>query len=142
MSDRQETGAVMTEDAYVICELDDIQSQRARGFDLAIVEDGEEKSFPIVIVRWGKQVFGYLNTCPHHGSRLDWEREQFLDPTGLRLMCGKHGALFELGTGRCSSGPCKNESLTPVRLEVIDGDICLLGVTLAEAEDDDESDVA
>ena len=133
----------MADVAYVICALNDIQSQRARGFDLAVIdESGEEKNFPIVVVRWGKQVFGYVNHCPHHGNRLDWEREQFLDPTGLRLMCGKHGALFELGTGRCSSGPCKNESLTPVRLEVIDGDICILGVVLAEEEDDEDDVVA
>ena len=133
----------MADVAYVICALNDIQSQRARGFDLAVIDEtGEEKNFPIVVVRWGKQVFGYVNSCPHHGNRLDWEREQYLDPTGLRLMCGKHGALFELGTGRCSSGPCRNEHLTPVQLEVIDGDICILGVTLAEDEDeDDESGV-
>ncbi|WP_298427489.1 Rieske 2Fe-2S domain-containing protein [Rhodoblastus sp.] len=131
----------MADLAYVICALDDIPSQRARGFDLAIVEDGQEKNFPIVVVRWGKQVFGYVNSCPHHGARLDWEREQFLDPTGLRLLCGKHGALFELGSGRCSAGPCKNENLKPVQLEVIDGDICITGVTLAEEDESDEDDV-
>jgi nitrite reductase/ring-hydroxylating ferredoxin subunit len=125
--------------AYVICALDDIQNQKARGFDLAIVEDGEEKNFPIVVVRWGKQVFGYINDCPHHGGRLDWERAQFLDPTGLRLMCGKHGALFELGTGRCSSGPCKGDNLKSVQLDVIDGDVCISGVTLAEEEEDEDS---
>lgn len=130
----------MSDVAYVICALSDIPSQRAHGFDLAIVENGEEKNFPIVIVRWGKQVFGYVNNCPHHNSRLDWEREQFLDPSGLRLMCGKHGALFELGTGRCSAGPCKNEHLTPIDLQIIDNDICIVGVTLAEDEDDDEED--
>jgi nitrite reductase/ring-hydroxylating ferredoxin subunit len=133
---------LMADVAYVICSLNDIPSQRARGFDLAIVENGEEKNFPIVVVRWGKQVFGYINSCPHHGSRLDWEREQFLDPTGLRLMCGKHGALFELGTGRCSSGPCKNDHLRPVDVQVIDGDICISGVTLAEeADEPDDSGV-
>jgi nitrite reductase/ring-hydroxylating ferredoxin subunit len=131
----------MTDVAYVICALSDIPSQRAEGFDLAIVENGEEKNFPIVVVRWGKQVFGYINSCPHHGNRLDWERSQYLDPTGLRLMCGKHGALFELGTGRCSSGPCKNEHLTAVDLDVIDGDICIRGVTLAEDEDEDDESV-
>ena len=96
----------MSDAAYVICALNDIPSRKAAGFQLAVVgENGEPKPFPIVVVRWGQQVFGYLNSCPHHGTNLDWEREQFLDPNGLRLMCGKHGALFELGTGRCSDGP-------------------------------------
>ncbi len=55
-------------------------------------------------------------------------------------MCGKHGALFELGNGRCSSGPCKNEHLEPVRLEVIDGDICVLGLKLLEDDEDEDED--
>ena len=128
----------MAEDAaYAICALTDIPSQRAEGFLLAKVgADGQSEPFNIVVVRWGKRVFGYVNKCPHSGTHLDWERGTFLDPNGLRLMCGKHGALFELGTGRCTEGPCKGESLTPVALEVIDGDICVTGVTLFE--DDEE----
>jgi hypothetical protein len=50
--------------------------------------------------------------------------------------------LFELGTGRCSSGPCKGESLSPLNLEVIDGDICITGVTMIEEDyDDDDNSV-
>ena len=86
--------------AYAICGMNDIPSQKARGFQLMIVgEDGSPRPWPIIVVRWGRQVFGYVNKCPHDGVNLDWERNQFLDPNGIRLMCGKHGALFELGTG-------------------------------------------
>jgi nitrite reductase/ring-hydroxylating ferredoxin subunit len=126
--------------AYVICELNDIQSQKAQGFNLAVIENGEEVPLPIVIVRWGRQVFGYVNKCPHDGVKLDWERNQFLDPNGLRLMCGKHGAMFELGTGICTDGPCKGRMLQPVALAVIDGDICATGLVLAEDDDEDEDD--
>ena len=123
--------------AYATCGFNDIPSRRAVGFQLEIVqEDGVRRPWPIVVVRWGKQVFGYLNKCPHHGVNLDWERNQFLDPNGVRLMCGKHGSMFELGTGRCVEGPCKGRALTPVALTVLDGDICVTGVRLAE---DDES---
>jgi len=122
--------------AYAICALSDIPSQRARGFHLARVEDdGTERPWSIVVVRWGKQVFGYVNKCPHNGTNLDWERNQFLDPNGIRLMCGKHGALFELGTGMCVDGPCKGRSLQPVALSIVDGDICVTGVRLVEDED-------
>ena len=88
------------------------------------------------MVRWGRQVFGYVNKCPHDGVNLDWERNQFLDSNGIRLMCGKHGALFELGTGICVDGPCKGRSLTPVALTVLEDDICVTGVTLVEEEDE------
>ena len=126
--------------AYVVCSMSDIPSQRARGFELMKVEDGVEKPFNLIVVRWGRQVFGYVNLCPHDGVKLDWERNQFLDPNGIRLMCGKHGALFELGTGVCIEGPCKGRSLIPVALSVIDNDICVTGVTLAEEEEDEDED--
>lgn len=127
--------------AYVVCSMSDIPSQRARGFELMKVEDGVEKPFNLIVVRWGRQVFGYVNLCPHDGVKLDWERNQFLDPNGIRLMCGKHGALFELGTGVCIDGPCKGRSLTPVALSVIDNDICVTGVTLAEEEEDEDEEI-
>ena len=126
--------------AYVVCGLNDIPSRRARGFHLVILdENGQEKPLPIIVVRWGKQVFGYLNICPHDGVNLDWERNQFLDPNGLRLMCGKHGSTFEIGTGACTDGPCLGRGLTPVALRVIDDDICIFGVTLAEESESDAS---
>lgn len=139
VAESQESSAGSELIAYVVCGLNDIPSRRARGFHLVIVdENGEEKPLPIIIVRWGKQVFGYLNICPHDGVNLDWERNQFLDSNGLRLMCGKHGATFEIGTGACVDGPCLGNGLTPVALKVIDDDICILGVTLAEETESEE----
>jgi nitrite reductase/ring-hydroxylating ferredoxin subunit len=122
--------------AYAICSINDIPSRRARGFQLMIVdEDGAKRPWPIIVVRWGKQVFGYLNRCPHDQVNLDWEHNQFLDPLGLRIMCGKHGSLFEIGTGACVEGPCKGDSLTPVALALLDDDICVTGVTLVEEDE-------
>jgi nitrite reductase/ring-hydroxylating ferredoxin subunit len=125
--------------AYAICAMNDIPSQRARGFVLLRVdEQGKEQPFSIIVIRWGRQVFGYVNKCPHDGVHLDWERNQFLDPNGIRLMCGKHGALFELGTGTCIEGPCKGQSLQPVPLAILEGDICVVGVQLAEDDEEEE----
>ncbi len=128
--------------AYAICGMSDIPSRQARGFQLMIVgDDGTARPWSIFVVRWGRQVFGYVNKCPHDGVSLDWEHNQFLDPNGTRLMCGKHGSVFELGTGVCVDGPCKGGSLTPVALTVLDDDICVTGVTLVGDEEpvsDDE----
>lgn len=145
MSEREnnEDGAAETV-AYAICSMSDIPSQKARGFQLLRIEDdGTERPLSIIVIRWGRQVFGYVNKCPHDGVNLDWERNQFLDPNGIRLMCGKHGATFELGTGTCVEGPCKGRSLTPVALSVIDNDICVTGIKLAEEDEafcDDEEE--
>ena len=119
--------------AYAICALEDISNRRARAFQLLQrAADGGHKAFSIFVVRWGSQVFGYVNRCPHTGANLDWERNQFLDPSGLRLMCGKHGALFEIGTGCCVEGPCTGQGLEPVPVALIGGEVCVIGVELVE----------
>jgi nitrite reductase/ring-hydroxylating ferredoxin subunit len=123
---------------YVICRMSDIPSQRAYGFCLTRLDDeGTASPWPIIVVRWGRKVFGYVNKCPHDGVNLDWERGQFLDSDGTQLMCGKHGALFDLATGECVEGACKGSVLEGVSLAVIDDDICVLGVTLAEDDGED-----
>jgi len=50
-------------------------------------------------------------------------------------MCGKHGSLFEIGTGRCVDGPCRGRALKPVSLAVIDGEVCIHGIELVADED-------
>ena len=107
---------------------------------MIVGDDGAHRPWPIIIVRWGRQVFGYVNKCPHDGVNLDWEHNQFLDPNGVRLMCGKHGALFELGTGLCVDGPCKGKGLTPIAVAVLDDDICVTGVALVEDGEDELSE--
>ncbi|TWB89389.1 Rieske-like 2Fe-2S protein [Bradyrhizobium macuxiense] len=132
--------AVQPNTVYAICGFNDISSRRAMGFHLMIVgEDGKHRPWSIIVVRWGKKVLGYLNKCPHNDVNLDWERNEFFDPYGIRLMCGKHGSTFELGTGRCIDGPCKGGELTPVALTVLDGDICVIGVRLVEEDRAGES---
>lgn len=127
--------------AYAVCSLNDVPNQKARSFQLLrIDDDGNQKAWNIVIIRWGKHLLGYVNRCPHDGTNLDWERHQFLDANGMRLMCGKHGALFELGNGVCVDGPCKGQSLEPVAVCLLDGDICITGVTLAEDDEPAEAE--
>ncbi|MDA9419223.1 MULTISPECIES: Rieske (2Fe-2S) protein [Bradyrhizobium] len=118
---------------YAICGFNDIPSRQAMGFHLMVVEDdGKHRPWSIIVVRWGKKVLGYVNKCPHNSVKLDWEQNQFLDSCGTRLMCGKHGSTFELGTGRCVEGPCEGRALTPIALAVLEGDICIVGVHLVE----------
>jgi nitrite reductase/ring-hydroxylating ferredoxin subunit len=115
--------------AYAICGVGDIPNRRARAFSL-LRASGE--AFHIVLVRWDRKIHGYVNRCPHHGTPLDWERDQFFDGTSANLMCGKHGAQFALDSGVCLDGPCAGEKLERLKLSIDDGDICLHGVALAE----------
>jgi len=127
------TDAPVASAAYAICGVGDIPNRRCKGFHLVRVEeDGSEKPFHILIVRWDRKLYGYVNHCPHQGVNLDWERDQFLDSNGMRIICGKHGALFAVDTGECVEGPCLGNRLEKLRLSVLDGDVCVNDVVLAE----------
>lgn len=72
---------------------------------------------PAFVVRYGGQVYGYLNQCAHVPMELDWSEGQFFETSGLYLMCATHGATYEPDTGHCVGGPCRGGALQPVRVE-------------------------
>jgi len=128
---------------YAICQTGEIEDGEASGFMLMRIEStGEPKPWPILITRKGNNFYGFENSCPHEGQRLDAETGQFLDEEGNFLTCGHHHAQFDLDTGHCFIGPCQGKSLAPLTLVSDDGDVCLTGVELAEEDglgaDDDE----
>ena len=128
----------MSDAIFAICGIDDIPNRRARAFVLARRDgDGQVRPWPIMILRWGRNVRAYENRCPHQGTNLDWEKGEFLDGDGTRIQCGKHGALFDLGTGECVDGPCLGERLTAIDVLIDEGEICLTGVALVDDDDED-----
>jgi nitrite reductase/ring-hydroxylating ferredoxin subunit len=129
--------------AYTICSVRDIPNRRSKGFHLLRRQpDGGDTPWHILVVRWDRKIYGYVNLCPHQGVPLDWERDQFLDQSSMRLVCGKHGALFQVESGVCVEGPCLGARLEPIALCILDGDVCVTGVELAEADDASASAVA
>ncbi len=59
---------------------------------------------------------------------------EFMDEAGNFIVCSKHGAQFDIDTGHSFSGPCQGKALTPIRIVVDDGDVCVTGVQLAEED--------
>lgn len=102
----------------VLCHIDDINDQSCKGFEL------EDRT--IFLVKKDAQVYAYLNRCPHLGVELNWLEDQFLDSDGALIQCFTHGALFLIEDGECVSGPCQGQSLEPVEIEVINGEIKLV----------------
>lgn len=97
-----------------LCKADEIEEDQARGFDI----DGES----YVLVKKDGQLHCYLNHCPHLGIELNFMPDQFLDADNAFIMCANHGALFEIESGSCLSGPCAGDRLTAVGLtEKADG---------------------
>ena len=101
----------------VLCRLDDIEDGQGKGFTLGQGPEARE----IFVVREGARVFGYVNSCPHLGTPLDWQGDRFISLDSGLIMCATHGALFEIADGFCVDGPCVGKNLEPVPV-VIDAD--------------------
>lgn len=121
---------------FPICRLDELSDRSARTFQLLRrKKNGRATKWHIFLVRAGDTLAGYYNTCPHSPYNLDWEGNSILHPEGF-LQCGKHGARFELESGRCFHGPCLGESLKAVDLSVVDGLVCVNNVNLVATSED------
>jgi nitrite reductase/ring-hydroxylating ferredoxin subunit len=105
----------------VICPLYELQDSSARGFTLGS-GDWPLRGF---VVRQGDQVHAYVNHCPHAGFPLNWQPDQFLAPGGQLILCVMHGALFEIETGDCVSGPCAGRALKRLPVHVRNGYVVL-----------------
>ena len=104
----------MGTEATRLCALEDIPDGASRGFTL---ERCDGRGLRVFAVRRGEAVWAYVNRCPHRGTPLDWQPDDFLDRDGRHIVCATHGAVFRLEDGVCIAGPCPGEQLTPLPLE-------------------------
>ncbi len=106
-----------------LCALDDIVDGDSAAFFAEV--DGAMRGF--IVVRKGEVAHVYINSCPHIGAPLDFTPGRFLTPEKDFILCSTHGALFSISDGHCVSGPCADQSLTAVAIDIRDGEIHLLG---------------
>jgi len=127
---------------FVICAADSIERSNAKAFSLfRINEAGESRPFPIMVIRTHTDDYiGYVNSCPHQGIWLNFGEGNFFTRDRAFLKCGPHGSVFEIDSGLCVDGPCKDRSLEPIALAVVDGEVCLCGVELEESGHPDPYD--
>ncbi len=103
----------------VLCQLGDIEDGKAKTFTF---KKGTWR-FEVFIQRQGEAFFAYENTCPHVGLPLNLNPTRFLDIKGEAIFCINHAAYFNIADGLCTKGPCRGKWLTPIALELIDGQI-------------------
>jgi nitrite reductase/ring-hydroxylating ferredoxin subunit len=121
------------DELFVICRTVEIEDGEATGFVLMRAEEsGEAQPWPILVTRKGNNFYGFENSCPHEGLRLDVQPGEFMDEDRNFITCGRHGAQFDIDTGHCFIGPCQGRQLTPIKIVIDEGDVCLTGVLLAE----------
>ena len=85
--------------------------------------DKSGTTVPAFVIRYRGNVYAYLNRCAHVGVELDWMEGEFLDDSGLYLICSTHGATYAPQSGLCIGGPCKGKSLQRLKIEERDGSI-------------------
>jgi nitrite reductase/ring-hydroxylating ferredoxin subunit len=98
----------------VLCRLDELQDPGSRGVTL---RQGD-RLLDVFVVRRGRDVYAYINSCPHTGSPLDWKEHEFLSLDRHYIQCAMHAALFRLTDGMCVAGPCTGASLTAISIAV------------------------
>lgn len=101
-----------------ICGVDDLAEPGAKEFE---IENARGEKWYGFVVRKAGEVYAYANACPHTGAMLNWGPDRFLTRAGDRIMCGVHGALFDIETGYCLAGPCQGQSLRDLEARVEDG---------------------
>lgn len=100
-------------DERALCRLEDIPDGGSKGFAAA------PGAFTgLFAVRRGRQVWVYVNSCPHIGLPLDPVPDRFLDAKRQAIICAAHGARFRIEDGFCTAGPCYGDSLEAVEARV------------------------
>jgi len=89
---------------------DVLQTLKSKGFEI-----NDKKVFAVFK---DDEYFVYENKCPHLGIDLEFLPDQFLDADNALIICSTHGALFEIQTGYCVSGPCQGEHLQLIESKV------------------------
>ena len=101
----------------VLCRVADIPET-----GLALERDG----WRLALVRRGETVTAFVNACAHFGVRLNARPDRgFVDPVSGALVCHVHYARYAPDDGRCLSGDCEPDGLTPVPVVVRDGSIVI-----------------
>ena len=97
-----------------------------------LVDGGQGVRFPVrafgdpatgFVVRFGGQVYAYLNRCAHVPTELDWVKGQFFESSGEFLMCATHGAVYRPESGVCAGGPCRGARLRAIAVREADGQV-------------------
>ena len=98
----------MAMEALRLCDADQLEEGGHGHRFKVMLESGESSAF---VVRVNNEVRAYLNRCSHVPVELDWNYGQFLDDSGLYIVCATHGASYDGETGLCAGGPCDGKPL-------------------------------
>lgn len=80
----------------------------------------------VILIKHEDQVKAYQNNCPHQDVPLNEAYKVDVNPFEKTMKCSVHDAFFSIENGICIEGPCINDELEIVSIEIDDkGDIYL-----------------
>lgn len=74
----------------------------------------------VVLVKLEDEVKAYVNHCPHQDVPLNEAYKIDVNPFEKTMKCSVHDAFFSIEDGECIEGPCQNDYLESVAVEVND----------------------
>jgi iron-sulfur cluster assembly protein len=120
---------------YAVCAAESIEPGWVKPFMLEKAGADGAEPFPILIARDnGNGYYAYVNNCPQEPHVLYEGAGRSL--AGAFLLCARHETKYEMKTGLCAKGPGKGARLARIPVKVLDGEVCVSGITLLE---DDEA---
>jgi nitrite reductase/ring-hydroxylating ferredoxin subunit len=100
-----------------LCAVEELPDGESRGFDP--LRTGRDTLF---VVRRAGRVRAWRDACPHiDGAPMAWRKDAYLNADRDRIVCGAHGAQFDIETGVCVVGPCLGRGLEPVEITSMNG---------------------
>lgn len=88
---------------------------------LVVKLGAEDQWGAVLLTRSGSKVAAFHNRCPHAGYPLQHADGRVRVQQGRYVVCGAHGASYEMKTGACAGGPCNGDALTRIAI-VVAGD--------------------
>jgi len=90
---------------------------------LVVKLDSADMWGAVLLTRGGGKIAAFHNRCPHAGYPLQHADGRVVVQQGRYMVCGAHGASYELRTGECAGGPCNGDALTRIAIVVDGGEI-------------------
>ena len=99
------------------------------------IAEGQAIKFPLVLngrnsegflTRYQGRLVAYENRCRHLPLKLDFGTGKFFTEDSEHFICQTHNAIYEPLTGLCVQGPCVGDSLKPLQIEIVGGDVWLV----------------
>ena len=77
-------------------------------------------SHSVILIKYDTEIKAYLNNCPHQDVPLNEAYKIDVNPFEKTLKCSVHDAFFKIDDGNCIEGPCINEELKTVAIDIDD----------------------